>query len=234
MENFLNVLSEWNIDITDRQLEMFEKYYEMLVVWNTKFNLTSITEKEDVYIKHFADSIAVLKYIDLNGSSIIDVGTGAGFPGIPVRIMCPDCHIVLADSLNKRVGFLNEVINELGLSDIYTVHGRAEDLAFVEDLRERFDIAFSRAVSNLSTLSEYCLPFVKIKGRFISYKSGNVDDELSSADNAIGILGGRLDRIEKFEIPGFGYDRSFVFIDKCDHTLKKYPRKAGTPLKNPL
>lgn len=234
MDSFIDCIAQLNIDISNEQLDLFERYYELLISWNEKINLTAITDKQDVYIKHFADSISVLKYIDLAKKSIIDIGTGGGFPGIPIKIMCPDSKILLLDSLAKRVGFLNEVISSLGLNDISAIHGRAEDIAFEDDHREKYDIAVSRAVANLSTLSEYCLPFVNINGVFISYKSGNIDDELSGADKAINVLGGKTGSVEKFILPGTDYDRSLVFINKVKKTEKKYPRKAGTPQKKPL
>ena len=234
MDIFLKILKEWHIDISDAQMEMFQRYYDLLVSWNEKINLTSVTEKQDVFIKHFADSIVLLKYMDLTGKRVLDIGTGAGFPGVPLKIMCPGCSLVLADSLNKRIRFLDELISELDLNDIMTVHGRAEDLAFNKNYREKFDIVTSRAVANLSTLSEYCIPFVNSSGMFISYKSGSADDEISGAGNAICILGGKLDKVEKFSIPFTEYDRSLCFVSKCNITDKRYPRKAGTPSKDPL
>lgn len=234
MNDFLKILNEWNICINDHQAESLEKYYELLITWNSKINLTSITDRKEVYIKHFADCIALCRYVDPSDRSLIDIGTGAGFPGIVLKIMCPLCHIVLADSLGKRIGFLEEVIEKLDLSDIKTIHARAEDLARDDLYRERFDIVVSRAVANLAVLSEYCLPFVNKEGIFVSYKSGIVDDELSSADNAINILGGQFDKIEKFRIPFTEYDRSLVFIQKIRETDKKYPRKAGVPSRKPL
>ena len=234
MEKFKKILSDWNIDISEEQTELFERYYDLLVSWNEKTNLTSITGKEDVYIKHFADSISLLAKTDLSGKSLIDVGTGAGFPAVPIKIMCPDCKVVLADSLNKRILFLNELISELGLKDISAIHGRAEDLGSDKLYREKFDVAVSRAVANLSTLSEYCLPFVKKDGIFVSYKSGKVDDELNGVENAVSILGGSIKEVVKFSIPYTDYERSFVFIGKIKETGRKYPRKAGTPSKDPL
>ncbi len=234
MDIFLRILSEWNIDISDKQKDLFERYYDLLLKWNAKMNLTSITEKEDVFIKHFADSLALVYFYDLSGKRIIDIGTGAGFPGVPIKIICPDCQVVLADSLNKRIRFLDELVSELELDDIITVHGRAEDLAFDKKYREKFDVVTSRAVANLSVLSEYCLPFVRESGMFVSYKSGNIDEELSSAGNAIDVLGGKLDRVEKYSIPYTDYDRSLCFISKCKKTDKRFPRKAGTPSKDPL
>ena len=234
MELLRKSLSEWNIDIDDKKLDLFKRYYDLLVSWNEKFNLTSVTEKEEVIVKHFVDSISLIKFIDISGKKIIDVGTGAGFPGIPLKIMVPDCDIVLMDSLNKRINFLYEVIDDLGLSGITAVHSRAEDMANDNRYRETFDIATSRAVANLTTLSEYCLPFVNIEGVFISYKSINIDEEYVTAKHAIDILGGLADKIEKFSLPISGPERSLVFISKKKHTPKRFPRKAGTPLKDPL
>ena len=234
MELLRSCLSEWNIDISKEQENNFLRYFELLAEWNNRINLTAITQKDDVIIKHFVDSLAVLKYTDLNGRSLIDIGTGAGFPGIPLKIMSPSCNVVLLDSLNKRINFLNEIISELGLSDIRCIHARAEDAARNPGLRERFDIAISRAVSGLNTLSEYCLPFVNIDGLFISYKSGSIDEELKNGSDAIAKLGGVLDRVEKFGIPSSDLDRSLIFVKKTEHISDRYPRKAGIPEKKPL
>ena len=234
MNTLVNCLSSWNIDIDDKALELFDRYYELLIFYNEKINLTSITLREDVDIKHFADSIAILRYIDPSEKYIGDIGTGAGFPGIPIKIMCPDCKMVLMDSLGKRVKFLEEVIKELGLTYTDAVHGRAEDLAKDQQYREKFDIVTSRAVSNLRTLSEYCLPFVSVGGMFVSYKSGTIDDEISESGNAISTLGGKINRIERFTLPSTDYERSLVMIDKAENTAERFPRKAGTPLKKPL
>ncbi len=234
MNTLVNCLSSWNIDIDDKALELFDRYYELLVFYNEKINLTSITLREDVDIKHFADSIAMLRYIDPSEKYIGDIGTGAGFPGIPIKIMCPDCKMVLMDSLGKRVKFLEGVIKELGLTYTVAVHGRAEDLAKDQQYREKFDIVTSRAVSNLRTLSEYCLPFVSVGGMFVSYKSGTIDDEISESGNAISTLGGKINRIERFTLPSTDYERSLVMIDKAENTPERFPRKAGTPLKKPL
>ncbi|MBO4904862.1 MAG: 16S rRNA (guanine(527)-N(7))-methyltransferase RsmG [Lachnospiraceae bacterium] len=234
MDIFFKILSEWNIRISDKQMDLFERYYKLLVSWNEKINLTAVTEKDDVFIKHFADSVALIRYADLSGKRILDIGTGAGFPGVPISIMCPGCSIVLADSLNKRIRFLDELVEDLELDDIITVHGRAEDLAFDKRFREGFDFVVSRAVANMSVLSEYCLPFVKPGGVFVSYKGASVDEELSDAKNAISVLCGTVDRVEKYSIPFTEYDRSLCFINKVACTDNKYPRKAGTPSKDPL
>lgn len=234
MDLLKKCLSEWDMDIDDERLDLFAGYYELLISWNEKFNLTSITKKEEVIVKHFVDSISLLKYTDISEKTLLDVGTGAGFPGIPLKIMVPECRVTLIDSLNKRVGFLNEVISSLGLFGITAVHGRAEDLAKDGDYRESFDIVTSRAVADLSVLAEYCLPFVNIGGAFISYKGINIDDESEMAEHAVRILGGRTDRIEKFSLPFSDAERSLLFVDKTEHTAKRFPRKAGMPLKKPL
>lgn len=234
LDRLVKCLSELNIDINNDQIDLFDRYYELLVFWNKRFNLTSITDKEDVLLKHFADSIALLNFVDLNGCFLLDVGSGAGFPGIPLKIMCSSCNVVLLDSLNKRVGFLNDVIRELGLSKITAIHGRAEDLARVNTYREKFDYVTSRAVANLSTLSEYCLPFVKCGGYFVSYKGDDIDNEINESSGVISILGGKLNCVSKFCIPDTDYKRSFIIIEKTESSPDAYPRKAGIPSKKPL
>ncbi|MBQ4559260.1 MAG: 16S rRNA (guanine(527)-N(7))-methyltransferase RsmG [Tyzzerella sp.] len=231
-ENKLNALS---IMLTDIQKQQFDQFYELLVEWNKVMNLTGITEYDEVNEKHFIDSLSLVKAIDVNKvETVIDIGTGAGFPGIPLKIAFPHLKVVLLDSLNKRINFLNTVITELGLKEIKTIHGRAEDYAKQSEYREQFDLCVSRAVANLSTLSEYSLPYVRVGGLFIPYKSGEIDDEVRQAEKAIGILGGKLDEIIKFQLPGTEVNRSFVKINKAKNTGKKYPRKAGLPSKEPL
>lgn len=233
--NFRSILEQWKIPFSEKHQEQLTVYYEMLVEKNKVMNLTAITEFEDVLEKHFLDSIAIARYVDLTGDlSVIDLGTGAGFPGMPLKIMFPSLKITLADSLNKRILFLNEVIDVLGLEGVTTVHGRAEDLAANVHYREQFDLCVSRAVANLSTLSEYCLPFVKVGGSFISYKSGEIEDELTAAKKAIFLLGGNTKEVIPFQLDGTDISRSFVVIDKEKKTPKTYPRKSGTPSKKPL
>ncbi len=223
------------IQLTEKQKQQFDKFYELLVEWNKVMNLTGITEYEEVNEKHFVDSVALVKAVSLNEKqNLIDVGTGAGFPGIPLKIVFPHLKVTLLDSLNKRIKFLDTVIEELGLEHIETIHGRAEDFAKQAHYREQYDICVSRAVANLATLSEYSLPYVKIGGLFIPYKSGEIEEELSHSEKAITILGGKLDQVIKFELPGSEIGRSFVKIEKVKSTAKKYPRKAGLPSKEPL
>lgn len=233
-EYLADQLSKYNINITNDIIGKFIRFYELLIEKNKVMNLTAITDFEDVVIKHFCDSVSLCQFIDPDKNlSVADLGTGAGFPGIPLKICFPKLDITLIDSLNKRLKFLDEVIEELGLEKIRTVHSRAEDISHDKIYREGFDICVSRAVANLSTLSEYCLPLVKCGGKFISYKSGDIDEEASGAKKAVKILGGEISSIEKFELTD-GISRSFVILDKISVTPKKYPRKAGTPSKEPL
>lgn len=228
-------LGELGIKQDQNQLERFHKFYQLLIEWNKVMNLTGITEYEDVVEKHFVDSLSIIKAIDLSRiHTVIDVGTGAGFPGIPLKIAFPHLRVVLLDSLNKRIKFLDEVISQLGLTEICTIHGRAEEYARKEEYREQFDLCVSRAVANLSTLSEYCLPYIQVGGIFIPYKSVEIDDEVEQSKKAVRILGGNIKDVMKFELPGTDIHRSFVLIHKEQHTQKKYPRKAGIPAKEPL
>ena len=232
-DKFIEEANKINIVFTELQLKQFRIYFEMLIEKNKVMNLTGITEWDEVLEKHFLDSISLIRAIDLNKNlTVMDMGTGAGFPGIPLKIAFPNLQVTLADSLNKRVLFLQEVIDELKLDGIEAIHGRAEDLARDKKYRESYDLSVSRAVANLSTLSEYCLPFVKIGGQFISYKSGEIDEEVTASKSAVFLLGGKIKETVKFELGESG--RSFIIIDKVKGTPKTYPRKAGTPSKKPL
>ena len=240
-KNMLDDFSLYGIELSDRQLEQFNTYYELLIKWNEVMNLTAITDFDDVCKLHFVDSISACQYFDFSSKdySLIDIGTGAGFPGIPLKIVFPNLHITLFDSLNKRLNFLNEVIDTLGLNEIgsiKTLHGRAEDYSQPKEssLRETFDIAVSRAVANMSTLSEYCLPYVKVGGVFIAYKSEKASEELDNAKGAIHLLGGKLLSSDEFLLPGTDVSRTICIVNKKENTSKKYPRKAGTPSKQPL
>lgn len=235
MSEIKEVFDKMHIELHDGALDLLNRYYEMLIDTNKVMNLTAITEYSEVVIKHFADSAAIGCITDMNGNiDVIDVGTGAGFPGIVLKIVYPQLSVVLLDSLNKRVNFLKNVITELGLTDISAIHGRAEDIARNKDYREKFDLCVSRAVANMSSLSEYCLPFVKVGGRFIPYKADGCDEEVKTASKAVNILGGKIRKIESYVIPDTDICRKFVVIDKLRNTSAKYPRKAGLPTKEPL
>lgn len=225
------------LTLSRKQKEQFFEYYELLVQWNQVMNLTAITEISDVITKHFVDSLLLIRVIsgdEISSYRCIDVGTGAGFPGIPLKIAFPEIQITLLDSLNKRVGFLNEVIQRLELTEIFTVHGRAEDFGRNMKYREQYDLCVSRAVANLSTLSEYCIPFVKKDGFFISYKSGKAEDEILKARFAVKKLGGEMESAVSMFLPGTDVERIFIPIKKVGITPEKYPRKAGMPSKEPL
>ena len=235
LEKFKNGLQQLHIALSEKQMEQFLQYYELLVEKNKVMNLTAITEFDEVVEKHFLDSVSLTKQMDLHQSlKVLDLGTGAGFPGIPLKIVFPELEITLMDSLNKRVLFLQDVISSLQLENIEAVHGRAEEAARNKKYREDFDLCVSRAVANISTLSEYCLPFVKIGGSFISYKSSTIEDELEDGKKGIAILGGKVKDVYKFTLPDSELQRSFVIIEKEKKTPKAYPRKAGTPSKEPL
>lgn len=237
LRQFHKDLEELHIILSDSQIEQFLIYYEMLIEKNKVMNLTAITEFDEVMKKHFIDSLSLVKAYDSRDNlpiSVIDIGTGGGFPGIPLKIAFPHLKVTLMDSLNKRVDFLKEVIEELDLSDINVIHGRAEDFAKPGQLREQYDLCVSRAVANLSVLSEYCLPYVKVGGKFISYKSEKIVEEMKDAEYAIQLLGGRIGEQVSFTLPDSDLFRNLFVVEKCDLTPAKYPRKAGMASKKPL
>lgn len=237
VDKMVSGLEEVGINLSEQQIDQFYQYYELLIEWNKVMNLTAITELEEVVSKHFIDSMTLVKAVaDLGecDASVIDVGTGAGFPGIPLKIAFPNLRITLLDSLNKRIKFLDEVIAQLGLKDIVTIHGRAEDFGKNPKYREQFDFCVSRAVANAATLSEYCLPFVKVGGSFIPYKSGKIDEELEAGKKAIKTVGGEIKDVVRFQLASADADRALVVIKKTEKTPKKFPRKAGVPSKEPI
>ena len=232
-EKIKEYMNKINIEISDKQIEKFFDYMNLLLEWNEKINLTAITEPEDIILKHFVDCATILKYIK-DEDKIIDIGTGAGFPGIPLKILNEKLDITLMDSLNKRINFLNEIINKLDLKNIVAIHARAEELARNKGYREKFDIATSRAVANLSTLSEYMLPFVKKNGMVISMKGSNIEEEVKNAKKAIKILGGEIEKIDNFNLANTNNIRNIITIKKVVKTPKEFPRKAGKPSKEPI
>lgn len=235
VDNFRKSLEQLQIELTDKQIRQFLQYYEILIEWNSFMNLTGITEYNEVVNKHFIDSLSLIKVLDVSKSAnVLDMGTGAGFPGIPLKIAFPNLKIVLLDSLNKRIKFLNEVILRLNLENITAIHGRAEDFGKNPLYREQFDLVVSRAVANLTTLSEYCIPYVKKDGYFISYKSGTIQEELEQSKRAIKILGAKLIKVETFILPETEIERSLVMIQKKKETPNIYPRSAGKPSKEPI
>ena len=220
-----------NISLTNEQIDKFKIYYNLLTEWNKKFNLTSILDEEDVLKKHFLDSAVACKFLK-DTSYVLDIGAGAGFPSIPLKILNPSLKIILVDSVNKKVNFLNEVINSLDLKSVTAIHTRIEDLAHKDEYREKFDYVVARAVAQLNTLSEYSLPFLKINGKTILYKSDDIDEELKKSIKGISLLGGKIEKIEEVYFEDFS--RKIVFIDKINNTPKKYPRSGNKPRTNPL
>lgn len=233
MEKIIEILSKNNID--SETCQEFGKYYQLLIEWNNKINLTAITEETEVAYKHFIDCISVFNCgIIAPDSKVIDIGTGAGFPGLPMKIYDKTLDMTLLDSLNKRINFLNEVVSETGLTQVTTLHGRAEDYGADKTYREKYDIAVSRAVANLATLSELCLPFVKVGGYFIAMKGPKVGEEIENAQKAIKLLGGKLEKVVNYNISDTDLDHNIVIIKKISATSTKYPRKAPKPSKEPL
>lgn len=241
-EYLISLTKKLNINLSKEQVEAFIKYYELLVEWNEKINLTAITQYEEVCLKHFVDSMSIVNAFSsydealefFSGKKLIDVGTGAGFPGVCLKFLFPELNITLMDSLDKRIKFLNEVIKELSLDKIETVHARVEEFAKKSEFREQFDFATARAVASLPVLSEYCLPFVKLGGEFIAYKSEKADEEVSLSQHAFSVLGGKLKKNVSFVLPETDYKRAIIVINKEKSTPSGYPRKAGTPVKKPL
>lgn len=233
MDEFIKEAGRMGITVTENQKKQFITYYENLIEWNQIMNLTAITDFEEVLEKHFLDSLSIVKILDLSKKeNLIDVGTGAGFPGLPLKIIFPKLKVTLLDSLNKRIEFLNHLIKKMDLKNVECIHGRAEDFAKNSFYREQYDLAVSRAVANLSTLSEYCIPFVKKGGIFVSYKAEKAEEEIEEGKNAISLLGGK---IKKCEIFSLGNNiRKMILIEKEESTSMKYPRKAGLPSKKPL
>lgn len=236
-KKFVENLSIFGISPSEEQVHRFRLFYENLIKWNEVMNLTAITEEEDVYTKHFTDSLSLVGIVppqSFENLELIDVGTGAGFPGLPLAIIFPKVKVTLVDSLEKRTRFLEETVRLLGLENVRIIHARAEDFARIGEEREKYDVAVSRAVARLNILAEYCLPFVKKGGYFIAYKSEKLKEEMEEGKRAVKVLGGRIDQVLSFTLPGTDYGRTLVQITKCSHTPGKYPRKAGTPSKDPL
>ena len=231
----INKLTAEGIKITDVQCDKLYRFYEMVIEKNKVMNLTAITDYEEFVIKHFVDSLMIAKVMDMTmPMTVLDIGTGAGFPGVPIKIVYQETKVLLLDSLNKRLNFLNEVIAELGLKDITTIHSRAEELQAKGEYRESFDLCVSRAVAALPTLSEYCLPYVKPGGKFVAYKAVGADEEIEASKTAIRVLGGEIKETAHFTIKDTDYTRVLISIEKIKNTPKKYPRPGGKPGKNPL
>ena len=227
--------AELGVKLDENQLDAFDRYTALLLEWNRKFNLTRITEPDEIAVKHYVDSLAALKFVRIPpGSKLIDVGTGAGFPGIPLKIAVPGLKLTLLDSVKKRLTFLEAVVQEIALPDVCIVHGRAEDAAQDRAHRATYDFSVSRAVARLNVLCELCMPFCRTGGKFIAYKGSDVDEEVEEARKAISILGGKLDAVHKFTLPESDLQRSLVIVGKTEQTPRAYPRKAGTPERQPL
>ncbi|MFC5450639.1 16S rRNA (guanine(527)-N(7))-methyltransferase RsmG [Paenibacillus aestuarii] len=234
-QQFVQLLQQHNIQLTSDQLEQFELYYKTLVEWNEKMNLTAITEREQVYMKHFYDSLSLSFYFPIGEASLLaDIGSGAGFPSVPLKIAFPHLQVTIIDSLNKRISFLRELVSQLGLNGVECVHGRAEDISRMPAYRDHFDLVTARAVARLTVLNEFCLPFVKKGGTFVAMKGSEIEEELKEASFSLSELKARLVQVDRMSLPIEDSVRHFVRIEKLANTPGKYPRKAGTPLKNPL
>lgn len=234
-EQFVSKLNEQNIQLNAYQIEQFDKYFQILVEWNKKMNLTSLISQSDVYLKHFFDSISIVFYVNMKKiTTICDVGAGAGFPSIPLKICYPHLEITIVDSLKKRIGFLSHLVDELELDHITLEHSRAEDAGRNKRHREKYDLVTARAVARMSVLSELCLPFCKQNGQFIAMKGANFDKELQEGKKAISTLGGDIDKVHTFTLPAEHSERSIVIINKKRKTPNQYPRQAGTPNRNPI
>ena len=234
-EKLKKLAKEVNVDLNDKQLKMFIKYYNLLIEKNKVMNLTAITDLDEVIVKHFVDSLAIANFIDMTQEmNVIDIGSGAGFPGIPLKISFPNINLVMLDSLGKRVNFLNDTTIRLGLTNVDAIHARAEDGARIKGMRQNFDLCVSRAVANLATLSEYCLPFVKEGGDFVCYKSGNVEVELKDSEKAITTLSSEVKGMSRFVLPETDIERTLIKITVKGKIDKKYPRKSGIPGRDPI
>jgi len=234
-QQFVEALEAKGLTVSPEQLAQFRRYYELLVEWNEKMNLTAITDEEGVYLKHFYDSITAAFYYDFTKvETVCDVGAGAGFPSLPIKIMFPHLKVTIIDSLNKRIGFLNMLATELGLEGVAFHHGRAEEFGKNKQFRERFDVVTARAVARMSVLAEYCLPLAKVGGQFVALKAAKLGEELEEGATALKVLGGNLRESHQFQLPGEESERNIVIVDKKRQTPGKYPRKAGTPAKDPL
>lgn len=235
MEQLKKALEQLKIPYDDHIIGQFQNYMDSILEWNEKVNLTAIKEKDEFIKKHYIDSLSCVGFSEIkDAKTIIDIGTGAGFPGIPLAIIYPDKKFLLLDSLNKRLKIIDELASKIGINNVSVLHGRAEEIAQKKEYREQFDFCVSRAVANLAVLSEYCLPFVKVGGYFAAYKTGNAENEINESLKAIKTLGGVIEDKKIIRIDDFDLDHQIVMIKKMNKTLAKYPRKAGTPLKEPL
>ncbi|WP_442602503.1 16S rRNA (guanine(527)-N(7))-methyltransferase RsmG [Paenibacillus sp. KN14-4R] len=234
-QEFVANIADKGIEISESQVNQFELYYKELVEWNEKINLTAITERSEVYWKHFYDSLSLAFYVDMNEvGCMADIGSGAGFPGIPLKIAFPHLGLTIVDSLNKRINFLKQLVEKLGVHNVNCVHGRAEDIARLPEHRDQYDLATARAVARFNALAEFCMPFVKVGGKFVSMKGSEVEEEVKESGNCMKELRGSILNVDRMELPVVGGIRHFVQVGKHAATPKKYPRKAGTPLKSPL